>query len=96
MVSREELAKIARLAKLSLDETQLDAARRDMAQIVAFADTVNALATEEDASFDRTPTEDLREDAVVPSRPRADILMNVDGGKDGCFPVRERSEVQHG
>ena len=32
----------------------------------------------------------FREDEVVPSYPRDEILKNVDGGEDGFFPVRKR------
>ena len=90
MVDRQELTKIARLAKLSLSEEQMDALTADMEKIIAFADTVNALAADTGVVFEREATAQLREDAVEASCPRADILRNVDGGEDGCFPVRER------
>ena len=42
MVTREELLDIALLAKLSVDEEKLDELTKQMMDIIAFADTINA------------------------------------------------------
>lgn len=91
MVTREEIGKIARLAKLSVPEDQLDALTASMGEIIAFADTINAAGAAED-SFDNINnlSNAFREDTVTPSFDREKILQNVDGGEDGFFPVRRR------
>lgn len=91
MVTREEIGKIARLAKLSVPEEQLDALTASMGEIIAFADTINAAATADD-TFDSVGglSNAYREDEVVPSFDREQILKNADGGEDGFFPVKKR------
>lgn len=88
MVTREEVLQIARLAKLSVPEEELDALTADMANIIAFADTINAAGSETE-EFDNINnlSNAFREDAVVPSYDRADILKNAGGGEDGFFKV---------
>ena len=39
MVTHEDVLQIARLAKLSIKEEELDALTKDMADIITFADT---------------------------------------------------------
>lgn len=91
MVTREEILKIARLAKLSVAEDELDELTAAMGNILAFADTINA-AGEGVADFDNVHdlSNAFREDTVVPSYPQAEILRNADGGEDGFFCVRKR------
>lgn len=92
MVTREEVLQIARLAKLSVPEEELDALTADMANIIAFADTINAAGSETE-EFDNINnlSNAFREDAVVPSYDRADILKNAGGGEDGFFKVPRRA-----
>ena len=91
MVTREEIAKIAKLAKLSVSEEELDGLTASMSEIIAFADTINA-ATDGDSGFDTIGglQNAFREDEVTPSFDRELILKNVDGGEEGFFPVRRR------
>ena len=60
-------------------------------EIIAFADTINAAGAAA-GEFDNINNlqNAFREDEVVPSYPRDEILKNVDGGEDGFFPVRKR------
>ena len=92
MVTREEVLQIARLAKLSVPEEELDALTADMANIIAFADTINAAGSETE-EFDNINnlSNAFREDAVVPSYDRADIQKNAGGGEDGFFKVPRRA-----
>ncbi len=91
MVTREEISKIARLAKLSVTEEQLDELTVSMGDIIAFADTISAASVEGD-TFDNINglSNAFREDEVTPSFEREKILQNVGGGEDGFFPVRKR------
>ena len=91
MVTREEILKIAKLSKLSVTEEELDGLTAAMGEIIAFADTINAAGAAA-GEFDNINNlqNAFREDEVVPSYPRDEILTNVDGGEDGFFPVRKR------
>lgn len=91
MVTREDVQSIARLAKLSVPDEELDALTGEMAKIISFADTINAAGAEA-AEFDNINglSNAFREDAVVPPYPREEILRNAQGGEDGFFAVRRR------
>ena len=91
MVTREEILKIAKLSKLSVTEEELDGLTAAMGEIIAFADTINAAGAAA-GEFDNINNlqNAFREDEVVPSYPRDEILKNVDGGEDGFFPVHKR------
>lgn len=92
MVTREDVLHIARLAKLSVEEDELDALTQDMADIIAFADTIGAAGVPaEEAGPVHGLSNALREDTVVPSYDREDILRNAHGGEDGYFYVRRHS-----
>lgn len=90
MVTKEEILKIAKLSKLTVSEEELETLTHDMQQIIAFADTINAAVDESD-EFDNINnlSNAFREDVVVPSYDRTQILRNVDGGEDGFFPVKK-------
>lgn len=91
MVTREEVLGIARLAKLSVPEEELDGLTAEMQKIISFADTINAAGADGE-EFDSIGglSNAFREDVVAPSYDRADILRNVDGGEDGFFCVKKR------
>ncbi|MDY4191519.1 MAG: Asp-tRNA(Asn)/Glu-tRNA(Gln) amidotransferase subunit GatC [Oscillospiraceae bacterium] len=92
MVTREEIQKIALLSKLLIPEEELDGLTADMQDIIAFADTIRAAEDLADPDFDSISgaCNAFREDEVLPSRPPEEILQNVGGGEDSCFPVRRR------
>jgi aspartyl-tRNA(Asn)/glutamyl-tRNA(Gln) amidotransferase subunit C len=92
VVTRDEILKIAKLARLSVEEGELDALTRDMASIIAFADQINA-AADDAAGFDTQSknTDALRPDEVAPSFDRELILSNVAGGEDGFFFIKKRA-----
>ena len=91
MIDREEILKIATLAKLSVSEEELDSLTADMDQILSFTDTINAAGAQGE-DFDNVSglANAFREDQVIPSYPREAILRNVDGGEDGFFYVQKR------
>ena len=90
MVTKEEILKIAALSKLTVSEEELDTLTKEMESIIAFADTVNAAGAGEEFDNINNLTNAFREDEVVPSYPREEILRNVQGGEDGYFPVKKR------
>ncbi|QAT50605.1 Asp-tRNA(Asn)/Glu-tRNA(Gln) amidotransferase subunit GatC [Caproiciproducens sp. NJN-50] len=92
MVTHEEILKIARLAKLSVAPEELDGLTRDMNSIIEFADAVNSVAAE-DSGFDNINnlSNVFRDDTVVSSFSREEILKNAPNQEDGYFLVRRRS-----
>lgn len=92
MITKEEVIKLARLARLDFSDAELDKIIKDMDDIIAFADTINN-SVEGDAekirnvSSSATPAEDFRDDVVKDSLPNEKILSNVSGSK-GMFCVK--------
>ena len=82
MISKEEVIKLAKLARLDFSDDELDKIIKDMDDIIAFADTINN-SVEGDAdkirniSTSATPAEEFRKDEVKPSLPNEKILSNV-------------------
>ena len=91
MVTKEEIMDIALLSKLHIDESEIDKLTEQMMEIIKFADTVNNFDGEVD-EFDNINnfSNAFREDEVIPSYDRQEILKNVDGGENGFFPVKKK------
>lgn len=92
MIGKDEVLKLANLARLDFSDDELDKIIKDMDEIIAFADTINN-SVEGDAekirnvSSTATPAENFREDRVKESLPNEKILSNVNGSK-GMFCVK--------
>ncbi len=92
MITKDEVLKLAALARLDFSDDELDKIIKDMDDIIAFADTINN-SVEGDAdkirnvSSKATPAEEFREDVVKDSLPNEKILSNVNGSK-GMFCVK--------
>lgn len=91
MVSKEEILKLAKLAKISIDDSELEHLTKEMEKIVDFADAIND-EDKIDIEFDNISnlSNVFREDIVEKSYVREEILKNVDGGEDGFFVLRKR------
>lgn len=91
MITHEEILNIANLAKLSVSPEELDELTGDMNEIIGFADTINA-ASADASDFDNINnlSNVFREDAVVPSYEREEILKNAESQDDGYFLVKKR------
>lgn len=92
MVTREDVLQMARLSKLYIKEEELDALTKDMDNIIAFAETISAAQCEQ-TNFDNINnlSNVLREDIVVPSYDREEILKNAESQDEGYFLVKRRS-----
>ncbi len=92
MVTREDVLQMARLSKLYIKEEELDALTKDMDNIIAFAETISAAQCEQ-TNFDNINnlSNVLREDVVVPSYDREEILKNAESQNEGYFLVKRRS-----
>ena len=92
MVTREDVLQMARLSKLYIKEEELDALTKDIDNIIAFAETISTAQCEQ-TNFDNINnlTNVLREDVVVPSYDREEILKNAESQDEGYFLVKRRS-----
>ena len=92
MVTREDVLQMARLSRLYIKEEELDALTKDMDNIIAFAETISAARCEQ-TNFDNINnlSNVLREDVVVPSYDREEILKNAESQDEGYFLVKRRS-----
>lgn len=92
MVDKEDIKKIANLAKLSFNEDEIIKLTKDMQDIIIFADRIN-LAVEEDMEFEdiNNLSNAFHEDVVLESYDRDEILKNKDGGENGYFFVKKYS-----
>ncbi|MFA9423662.1 MAG: aspartyl/glutamyl-tRNA amidotransferase subunit C [Sedimentibacter sp.] len=93
MVTRDDIIKIAKLAKLSVEDDEIEALTESMAEIIGFADTIKSAVEDgelEDFDDINNITNAFHEDEVIESFDRELILKNIDGGVDGCFLVKNR------
>lgn len=91
MITKKEVQWLAKLAKLRVEEADLDRLTKDMDEIVDFAGQINS-AVAEAAEYKGVSAEieNLREDGVRACSPQELILSNVHGGEKGYFPVKRR------
>lgn len=94
MITREDIIKIARLAKLSVEEEEIEQLTKDMSEIIRFTDTINTAVEDEDTEFDdiNNIVNAFHEDEVIESFHRDEILKNREGGENGCFLVKRRAK----
>jgi len=94
-ISKTEIEKLAKLARLSFSDEELERFMAEFDEIIAFADTINQYiegGTEQirNVGARMVSFDELRSDEVVPSLPNEKILSNVEG-YNGFFSV-ERSK----
>ena len=94
MITREEMENIANLSKLYLSEDDFEKMSKEMDGIINFVNQINTLNDQYNLENNSNSNVDinknvLREDEIVDSFPRNEILKNVDGGKDGFFYVKK-------
>jgi aspartyl-tRNA(Asn)/glutamyl-tRNA(Gln) amidotransferase subunit C len=88
-IASDEVAYVARLARLDIKGEDFDTFARQIGQILGYVDTLNQVDT-----ADVTPTSHaidltnaLREDEVRPSLKPEAALDNAPQSEDGCFVV---------
>lgn len=91
MVTHEDVLAIARLSKLYIADEELDSMTKAMGDIISFADTINN-AAEEGVEFDNINnlSNAFRDDEIVSSLERDEILSNANDIDEGHFLVRKR------
>ena len=92
MVSHEEIMQIARLAKLSVKEDELDTLTAEMQGIIDFADAINSAPTDiEDFDNINNLSNAFREDEVANSLPAEEILKNAPLQEKDHFLVKNKA-----
>jgi len=89
-ITRDEVAHLARLSRLALEDAELDALAAELevilgavAQISQVTDAADVLPTTH-----AVPVENVtRPDVVLPSLPRDDVLAGAPAAEDGRFRV---------
>lgn len=91
MVTREEILKIAKLSRLSVEESEIEQLVSDMEEIIDFAGNINDDITDKDTEFEDVNklVNVFHEDEVVESYHRDEILRNREGGKNGYFIIKK-------
>ena len=88
-IARQEVEHVAVLARLALDETELDQLTSQMNQILGYVDKLNELDTDGIVpTAHAVPVENaFREDVVQPSIGNENALKNAPEATDNCFKV---------
>lgn len=91
MVTKEEVLKIAKLASLEIDESELEEATAGMSEIIEFANKINEAAEFNFGAEADVPDDALvnavRADEVVESFTNEEILKNCKTARDGFFYI---------
>jgi aspartyl-tRNA(Asn)/glutamyl-tRNA(Gln) amidotransferase subunit C len=88
-ISREDVERLARLARLSLDAAEIEAMTRDLESILAYIATLRELdrdAAAAEPGDARTGTP-LRDDEVRPSLPPGEATALAPGARHDLFRV---------
>jgi aspartyl-tRNA(Asn)/glutamyl-tRNA(Gln) amidotransferase subunit C len=88
-ITREEVAHVARLARLELSGAELDRMREELSGILSYIDKLRALDTEgvEPTSHAVPLVNVMRDDEPAPSLPPAEMLANAPDPAGGLFRV---------
>ena len=89
IISDETIEYVGILAKLELSEEEKEQAKKDMANMLDYIDTLNELDTSgvEPMSHVFPVNNVFREDVVTNEDDRDEILANAPEAKDGAFVV---------
>ena len=87
MIDKNEVLKLAGLAKLEFSEQELGTVINDMSEIIDFANTVNSAEVSLKESGAPASLDALRSDTVKASRSREEILKNAKS-ENGMFTVK--------
>ncbi len=88
-LTREEVRKVALLARLELTDEELDSQTNHLNDLIAQFEKLQALDVTgiEPTSHSIPMFNVLRDDVSHPSLPREEILQNAPESRDGCFVV---------
>lgn len=88
-ITREEVAHVARLARLAMTEAEMDEFTGQLNAILEYADKLNHIDTQNIVPTAHVlPLKNVfREDQVRPGLPRDEALANAPEEEDGMFRV---------
>jgi len=88
-ITREEVARVARLARLALSDNELDALRDDLDAILGYVEKLAELdVSEVEPTTHAIPLEmPVRQDEVVQTLSRDEVLSNAPQVEEGMFKV---------
>ncbi len=88
-ISRDEVAHVASLARLRLDDAELDTFTEQLSAVLESAAALNSLDLHDVAPMAQPyPLSNvLRPDVIVPSLDRAEVLAQAPAAEDGRFRV---------
>jgi aspartyl-tRNA(Asn)/glutamyl-tRNA(Gln) amidotransferase subunit C len=89
VISRQDVEHVARLARLALDEGELERMREQLAAILAYIDKLRALDVDgvEPTSHAVPLVNVMREDEIAPCLPEDEALANAPDRVDDMFRV---------
>jgi aspartyl-tRNA(Asn)/glutamyl-tRNA(Gln) amidotransferase subunit C len=89
MISRGEVEHIADLARLDLDEEEVERLQADLSRILEYVEQLNELDTTDvpPTAHVQAQGDVLREDSPRPSLPVEDVLANAPHAEEGYFRV---------
>jgi aspartyl-tRNA(Asn)/glutamyl-tRNA(Gln) amidotransferase subunit C len=88
-ITRDEVWHVSRLARLDMDESQMDRFAEQIDRILAYVDTLNRVDTSGVAATAHAidVKNAFRDDEVRPHLERTLALANAPSAEDGCFVV---------
>lgn len=88
-VSREEILHIANLANLNLKEEEIEKYKKDLQDILNFANIVNSADVQEltETIGANEACNVFRKDEIVQSSKREELLQNADERQEGMFKI---------
>ena len=90
MIEKEDLLKVASLAKLYVSDKECDALLLDMEHIVSFAKVIENASCENENITSHADTETVfRKDEAKSSLSAEEVLRNAPESRDGFFVVRK-------
>ena len=86
-----DVKRVAKLARLRIPEEKIAKMESDMEDIVRLVENLPDLS-DKNALIDAENTMELREDEIIPSYPRDEILRNAPKAVAGCIVVPKTVE----
>ena len=86
-----DVKRVAKLARLRIPEEKIAKMESDMEDIVRLVEKLPDLS-DKNALIDAENTMELREDEIIPSYPRDEILRNAPKAVAGCIVVPKTVE----
>ena len=89
-LTRAEVLHIAHLARIALSEEDVAKFQEQLSDVLDHFDTLKALDTEgvEPTAYPLPLESVMRDDEVLPSLPRDEVLANAPQAEEGAFRVR--------